>query len=87
MSLFPRTAGDGFLPSLPRVGVAFAAVGAMARSFNNRRAAHRIADLPDHLLTDIGLRRDDVHVALSAHWREDPTYQLALRAAGRRRGQ
>ncbi|GGD97418.1 hypothetical protein GCM10011390_15290 [Aureimonas endophytica] len=88
MSLFPRTFADEVLSGLPRpdLRLAAAALGAMVRTFRNRRAADRVADLPDYLLTDIGLKRDDVHEALSLHWREDPTFRLALRAAERRRG-
>ena len=61
------------------------ALRAVARTLVNRRAAYRVSELPDHLLKDIGLKRDDVHEALHADWREDPTFKLAL-AAARRRG-
>ena len=61
-----------------------AGIAAMVRTLANRRAAHRIADMPDYLLTDIGLRRDDVHDALNRSWRDDPTYRLAVAASRRR---
>ena len=61
-----------------------AAGKAMARALVNRRAALRISDLPDELLNDIGLRRDDVHEALKTNWREDPTYRMAVAARRRR---
>jgi uncharacterized protein YjiS (DUF1127 family) len=53
------------------------AIGAFLRAMRNRRAVLHIADLPDNLLADLGLRRDDVHEALATSWREDPTYRLA----------
>ncbi|WP_062013335.1 DUF1127 domain-containing protein [Aureimonas sp. AU4] len=53
---------------------------AMARTLLNRRAAYRVAELPDYLLTDIGLKRDDVHAALNADWRDDPTLRMAMSA-------
>ncbi|WP_246333356.1 DUF1127 domain-containing protein [Aureimonas mangrovi] len=53
------------------------AIGAFVRAMRNRRAALHIADLPDSLLADLGLKRDDVHEALATSWREDPTYRLA----------
>ncbi|WP_152045304.1 DUF1127 domain-containing protein [Aureimonas psammosilenae] len=85
MSILPRTLSGGLSDGLPSVHVAFAAVAAMARSFRNHRAARHVGDLPDYLLTDIGLKRDDVSEALSANWRDDPTFRLAMRAAERRR--
>jgi uncharacterized protein YjiS (DUF1127 family) len=64
---------------------ALLALSAMVRTLRNRRAAYRMSELPDYLLNDIGLKRDDVHEALHADWREDPTYRLAIRAGQRRR--
>lgn len=62
------------------------AILAMVRTLKNRRAALHLADLPDHLLHDVGLKRDDVHAALQTTWRTDPTYLLALCASERRCG-
>ncbi len=87
MSLLSRTAVDGLLSGLPRLGLAVATLGAIARNLAHRRAAARVADLPDFLLTDIGLKRDDVHAALNGDWRADPTYRLALSAMRGRRTQ
>ncbi|SJZ97117.1 DUF1127 domain-containing protein [Consotaella salsifontis] len=70
---------------LANVSVLYAACGAIVRAVINRRQAQRIGELPDHLLTDIGLKRDDVYEALNQDWREDPTYRLALTASQRRR--
>ncbi|MEF2073373.1 DUF1127 domain-containing protein [Consotaella aegiceratis] len=69
----------------PNVRIAVAALIAIARAVTNRRQARRLAELPDHLLTDIGLKRDDVYEALNRDWREDPTYRLAVTASQRRR--
>ncbi|KAA0972662.1 DUF1127 domain-containing protein [Aureimonas fodinaquatilis] len=67
------------------IRLGLAAVPAVFRAFKNRRQAHYVADLPDYLLADLGIKRDDVHDALNTDWRQDPTYQLAVRAAKRRR--
>lgn len=71
-------------PTGSATATVFAAVRAMIRAIANRRAALRVADLPDELLSDIGLRRDDVHAALQTGWRNDPTYRLAVAARRRR---
>lgn len=85
MSLILPGSGFGALPRLlERASLGAAAVLAMARSLRNRRHALQVADLPDHLLADMGLRRDDVHAALSSDWRTDPTYVLARVARERR---
>lgn len=85
MTLFTRTSREDVLDGFGRPIRQFAAAAAaMARTLANRRAAHRIADMPDYLLTDIGLKRDDVHDALNRRWRDDPTYRLALAASRRR---
>ncbi len=86
MSLILPRPGASPLPSIlsrPRVGLAAAA--AIVRALIHRRQALRVADLPDHLLADMGLRRDDVHAALTSNWRADPTYLLA-RSAKERHG-
>ena len=70
---------------IPSPALLLAGASALARTILHRRAARRLADLPDYLLTDIGLKRDDVHEALSRDWREDPTFQLAMTAAKSRR--
>lgn len=86
MSIFHRSVADNPSFGMPRLTVAFAAVGAIGRTIAHRRAAMRVADLPDYLLTDIGLKRDDVHEALSSDWHDDPTYRLAVKAAEHRQG-
>lgn len=62
------------------------AARAIVKTALNRRRVHQLADMPDYVLNDIGIRRDDISVALGASWREDPSYKLALIAAHRRRG-
>ena len=69
----------------PTLGAGISALRAIVRTFLNRRAAYRVSELPDYLLTDIGLKRDDVHDAMHADWREDPTFKMAMAAARRRR--
>ena len=85
MTIFSRVPLDGGA-RIPSPGILIASVAAMFRSFSNRRAAHRLAELPDYLLSDIGVRRDEVHEALNRGWQEDPTFQLAIKASRRRRG-
>ncbi len=81
MSLTIPRSGAGVLPRLREsIALAFAALGAIARTYANRQAALRVSDLPDHLLADVGLRRDDVHAALQSSWRSDPTYLMARSA-------
>ncbi|MBB3936798.1 DUF1127 domain-containing protein [Aureimonas phyllosphaerae] len=87
MTLATKTPRSSVMDMLaPTKGaLAFPAFRAIVRTLLNRRAAYRVSELPDYLLKDIGLKRDDVHEALHADWREDPTFKLAL-AAARRRG-
>jgi uncharacterized protein YjiS (DUF1127 family) len=85
MTIFSRPSTRS-LPRIPSPRIVLAAGVAIARMISNRRSAHHIAELPDYLLGDIGLKRDDVHEALNRGWREDPTFQLALKASRRRRG-
>ncbi|MCQ0987863.1 DUF1127 domain-containing protein [Jiella marina] len=61
------------------------AARAIVKTMINRRYVKSLADMPDYLLKDIGIRRDDIWTALNADWREDPTYKLAVTAARRRR--
>lgn len=81
MSLTLPGSGAGAFPRFrDSLRLGFAALGAMARTFANRQAALRVSDLPDHLLADVGLKRDDVHAALQTSWRTDPTYLMARSA-------
>ena len=66
--------------------IVLAAASAIVRTLANRRQARLLSDMPDYLLKDLGLKRDDVAEALGTHWREDPTFRLALSAARRRIG-
>lgn len=48
----------------------------------DRRRTMRLLDLDDHMLTDLGISRGDVHHALSSEAGEKPSARLAdLRAA------
>jgi uncharacterized protein YjiS (DUF1127 family) len=85
MTIFSRPSLRA-LPRIPSPGLLYAGVVAFARMIRNRRAAYHVSELPDYLLSDVGLKRDDVHEALNRGWREDPTFQLAIKASRRRRG-
>lgn len=86
MTLATKTTTTRFAETLaPNMGTGLSALRAIVRTFLNRRAAYRVAELPDYLLKDIGLKRDDVHEALHADWREDPTFKMAVAASRRRR--
>ncbi|MEN3794633.1 DUF1127 domain-containing protein [Fulvimarina sp. MAC3] len=82
MAIFQRPSTGHLTHSF---GESFRLAGAALRAFAvtmiNRRAARRLADLPDYLLNDVGLKRDDVHEALNRDWRCDPTYLLSMKAA------
>lgn len=80
MTTLPNEGGFSVRRALPSLNVAIAAGGALFRALRNRRAALHVADLSDEMLSDIGLRRDDVHIALNTSWREDPTYRMAVLA-------
>ncbi|WP_102960754.1 DUF1127 domain-containing protein [Mangrovicella endophytica] len=87
MSIIARNAGrnTSATPLIPSFAAAASAAAAMVRTMVNRRRVGQIADMPDYLLSDLGLKRDDVHDALAQGWRSDPTYQLAIAAERRRR--
>ena len=85
MTIFSRPSTRS-LPRIPSPRILYAGARAVLRMIRNRRAAYQISELPDYLLNDVGLRRDDVHEALHRGWREDPTFQLAVKASKRRRG-
>lgn len=68
------------------LSVGFAALAALFHAWRNRRYAYHLSEMPDYILTDLGLKRDDVSQALHCDWREDATYRLAVTAARRRRG-
>ncbi|MDY8108189.1 DUF1127 domain-containing protein [Fulvimarina sp. 2208YS6-2-32] len=82
MAIIQKTSTGEFTTRIGDAARLFtAAVRAIALTIVNRRAARRLADLPDYLLNDIGLKRDDVHDALNRDWRCDPTYLLAVKSA------
>lgn len=61
----------------------FAIVGntrAVTKALFNRRVAHRLDQLSDHELSDIGLTRDDLRHGFSMPLTADPTVELARRA-------
>ncbi len=66
-------------------GLAVQSVLMLVRSVMNRRAVYQLDEMPDYLLKDVGLTRDDVHSALAADWREDPSVAVSVAAARRRR--
>ncbi|MGY2050734.1 DUF1127 domain-containing protein [Methylobacterium sp. JK268] len=70
----------GLLSLVLRAGRVAAQGGvAILRLIAHRRAAHRLADLDDRMLKDLGLSRCEVAGALQLPWREDPTLHLADR--------
>lgn len=87
MTIIHKPLWDAPAASIRLVGkTVIGATGAIVRTMANRRAARRLSEMPDYLLTDLGIRRDDVSEALHADWHQDPTYRLAMTAARRRRG-
>jgi uncharacterized protein YjiS (DUF1127 family) len=53
-------------------------------AIRGRRELSSLADLNDHILADIGLRRSDLHDAYSEPLWRDPTTVLSRRASRRR---
>lgn len=66
-------------------GLAVQSVLMLVRAVMNRRALYQLDEMPDYLLKDVGLTRDDVHSALASDWREDPSVAVSVAAARRRR--
>jgi uncharacterized protein YjiS (DUF1127 family) len=53
------------------LGQPFTFAGRIALRIRERRELNRMLSFPDYLLTDIGLRRDEMHrKALDSLWRE-----------------
>lgn len=52
------------------------AVSSIYRAWKNRRAFYRLGDMTDAELSDIGLTRADLHVALVSPLGLDPTARL-----------
>ena len=81
-----RARQEAILRALAAIGRALAAIGrAISRAvagFFRRRALYReLATMPDHLLNDIGLRRDQVEaVAFGGLKREPSDLELAMAA-------
>jgi uncharacterized protein YjiS (DUF1127 family) len=62
------------------MGQALAFVGQVVTAIKDRRQLTDLADCDDHQLSDIGITRDDLQVALSEPLWRDPTTALARRA-------
>jgi uncharacterized protein YjiS (DUF1127 family) len=68
-------------------GLAFdlvAAAAALARVWRNRRQVHRLTELDDRTLKDIGLLRSDIEGALLEPLHKDPSRVLSVRREERR---
>ncbi|HZB37299.1 MAG TPA: DUF1127 domain-containing protein [Beijerinckiaceae bacterium] len=61
-----------------------AAGAALRRMWRNRREVHRLSELDDRTLKDIGLLRSDVEGALLEPLHKDPSRILSLRRDERR---
>lgn len=53
-----------------------ASVCALLRAWSNRRQVRRLLEMDDSGLKDLGLRREDVLLALSVRMSEDPSARL-----------
>ena len=68
------------------MGQALAFVGQVVTAIKDRRQLTDLADCDDHQLSDIGITRDDLQIALSEPLWPDPTRALARRARTRSPG-
>ncbi len=79
------TAPSGFSARAARmVGAVGRAILTLGRALQNRHEVHRLLELDDRSLKDIGLTRSDVIGALSSRYRDDPSVWLRLRAVEQR---
>ena len=76
--LWRDVAGSGFFGASARL------FGGLWRALRNRREVHRLADLDDRALKDIGLLRSDVEGALLEPFHKDPSRVLSVRRVERR---
>lgn len=75
----------GLLLAFARAAAAGAqAAGSVGRAMERRRALAELAQLDDHMLSDIGLTRADLRDATACPLLSDPTRTLALRVTERR---
>lgn len=77
---------SGVIHPLQAARFGFAAASAAMRALLHRRKVRELSNMPDYILTDLGIRRDDIAQALQANWREDPSFRLSISAGKRRRG-
>ena len=59
------------------------AVSKLYRTWKNRREFYRLGDMSDAELSDIGLTRADLHVAIDGAFGTDPTVKLRAIASDR----
>jgi uncharacterized protein YjiS (DUF1127 family) len=70
-----ESSGASFLQS------AFRSVQRAVKAWTDRRAVSRLVDFDDHLLSDLGLTRNDVRAALDLPFSSDPGRELQIRAS------
>ncbi|MCQ8780789.1 DUF1127 domain-containing protein [Mangrovibrevibacter kandeliae] len=85
MTVIVRLPARRATPRIQSLQVALAAARAILKNLRNRMTVARLAEMPDYLLSDLGVRRDDVHDALNQTWHDDPSFRLAVTASRRRR--
>jgi uncharacterized protein YjiS (DUF1127 family) len=59
------------------------ATAGLLRAWRNRREIHRLGEMSEYELADIGLTRADLHVAFRTPLRRDPTAELGVIAEAR----
>ena len=67
-----------FAPIVHAIATAALHAWRWALALKHRHELRRLLDSEDHILADIGIRRDDLHSALSEPFWRDPTTAFAV---------
>ncbi len=75
---FIASQGSGTQPSF--LQSVYAAIQRAVQTWRDRQQVSRLVEFDDHMLSDIGLSRNDVQAALDLPFLHDPSRELQIRA-------